>query len=153
MFKIMSLKKSVTAIVLAVGIGLVGVTSAFGSTNAGANEIVYEDDFLFNIDIPPFEIFDPELILEEAKAAGIETEGKTIEEILEELDHMYVMEEAKAAGVETEGKTVEEILEELDNMYVMEEAKAAGIKTEGKTVEEILEELDNMYVMEEAKAA
>ncbi|NDI33212.1 hypothetical protein [Chengkuizengella sediminis] len=31
--------------------------------------------------------------------------------------------EAKEAGIEAEGKTVEEILEELDTIYLMEEAE------------------------------
>nr|WP_276609490.1 DUF3221 domain-containing protein [Chengkuizengella sediminis] len=223
MYKKTSLKKSVTSIVLAVGIGLVGLTSALGSTNTESTveyigyiidkdkngmfvvegdsqeyvqsdsditwfsipnelqlddlqvgqkvkvlysdmtslfpgqftteKVIVLDDFWINIDIPPFEIPDPELILEEAEVLGLETEGKTVEEILEELDTIYLMEEAKKVGIETEGKTFEETLEELDTIYLMEEAKEAGIETEGKTFEEILEELDTIYLMEEAKEA
>ncbi|MFS1511003.1 M56 family metallopeptidase [Chengkuizengella sp. SCS-71B] len=217
-YKKTSFKKSVTAAVLAVGIGLVGLTSAMGSTNTEssveyigyisdkdmngifvvegdsqedvqtdsdrawfsipndlqlddlqvgqkvkvlysdmtslfpeqftAEKVIVLDDFWVNIDIPSYEIFDTELILEEAKELGIETEGKTIEEILEELDHIYLMEEAKEVGIDTEGKAVEEIMEELDHIYLMEEAKEVGIETEGKTIEEILEEVDNIYLME-----
>lgn len=107
-----------------------------------------------------------EQIIEMAENAGIDTDGKTIEEIEEEMKEIrpnpnekltdeQIIERAEQAGIDTEGKSIEEIQEELREAMpemgkdggklnvddVKEQAEEAGIETEGKTIEEIQTEL------------
>lgn len=61
-------------------------------------------------------------------------------ELLERQNHASVVEDAKRAGVSTEGTTLE-ILERINHASVVEDAKRAGVSTEGTTLE-ILERIN-----------
>ncbi len=107
-----------------------------------------------------------EQIIDMAENAGIDTDGKTIEEIEEEMMEIrpnpnenltdeQIIERAEQAGIDTEGKSIEEIQEELREAMpemgkddgklneddVKKQAEEAGIETEGRTIEEIQTEL------------
>jgi predicted RNase H-like HicB family nuclease len=75
---------------------------------------------------PDIEEMSEEEILKMAEQAGIDTEGKTIEEVQEELKENQpemgeggpmneedLIKKAEEAGIDTDGKTTEEIMEEL----------------------------------------
>lgn len=78
-------------------------------------------------------------VVEQAKRAGVSTEGTTLE-ILERINHADVVKQAKRAGVSTEGTTLE-ILERINHADVVKQAKRAGVSTEGTTLE-ILERIN-----------
>ncbi|MBO1510950.1 hypothetical protein [Metabacillus bambusae] len=72
----------------------------------------------------------------------------------EELSDEEIIEMAEQAGIETDGKTIEEVQEELrenrpamgkgdriNEEELIQRAEEAGIETDGKTAEEIMEEL------------
>ena len=80
-----------------------------------------------------------EEIVQQAKRAGVSTEGSTME-ILERINHAEVVEQAKRAGVSTKGSTME-ILERINHAEVVEQAKRAGVSTKGSTME-ILERIN-----------
>ena len=75
----------------------------------------------------------------ETKKQEDDSELSTIE-ILEKRNHARVVEQARRAGVSTEGSTVD-ILERMNHARVVEEARRAGVSTEGSTVD-ILERMN-----------
>ena len=77
-------------------------------------------------------------VVEQAKRAGVSTDGTTIE-ILERINHADVVKQAKKAGVSTDGTTIE-ILERINHADVVKQAKRAGVSTDGTTIE-ILERI------------
>ena len=79
-----------------------------------------------------------ERVVEQAKRAGVSTEGSTTD-ILERISHARVVEQAKRAGVSTEGSTTD-ILERISHARVVEQAKREGVSTEGSTTD-ILERI------------
>lgn len=74
-----------------------------------------------------------ERVVEQAKRAGVSTEGSTTD-ILERISHARVVEQAKREGVSTEGSTLE-IMERINHAEVVKQAKRAGVSTEGSTLE------------------
>ncbi|GGA54087.1 hypothetical protein GCM10007416_29060 [Kroppenstedtia guangzhouensis] len=95
-----------------------------------------------------------------AKYWGIDTRGKTDQEIKQELQKKWeerILEHAKGWGINTQGKTVDQIKQELRKKWkkqgmkpngkwkkqVLEHAKRWGIDTRGKTMEQIRQELRN----------
>ncbi|NDI34487.1 hypothetical protein [Chengkuizengella sediminis] len=106
---------------------------------------------------------------ERAAKLGIETDGKSFEEVMaaiQELHEVKVIEKAEELGIDTNGKSIEEIQEELrayasvhgkeklaenwdelteeqQNRFIESVAKL-GIETEGKSIEEIQEELKTL---------
>lgn len=89
-------------------------------------------------------------VVEQAKRAGVSTEGTTLE-ILERINHADVVEQAKRAGVSTEGTTLE-ILERINHADVVDQARRAGVSSEGTTLE-ILERINHADVVKQAKRA
>ena len=79
-----------------------------------------------------------ERVVNDAKKAGVSTEGSTID-ILERINHQRVVNDAKKAGVSTEGSTID-ILERINHQRVVNDAKKAGVSTEGSTTD-ILERI------------
>ena len=55
-------------------------------------------------------------------------------ELLEKKNHARVVEQAKRAGVSTEGSTID-ILDRINHAEVVEQAKRAGVSTEGSTID------------------
>lgn len=89
-------------------------------------------------------------VVEQARHAGVSTEGTTLE-ILERINHADVVKQAKRAGVSTEGSTLE-ILERINHADVVEQARRAGVSTEGSTLE-ILERINHADVVKQARRA
>ena len=87
-------------------------------------------------------------VVEQAKEAGVSTEGSTLD-ILERINHANVVEQAKEAGVSTKGSTLD-ILERINHANVVEQAKEAGVSTKGSTLD-ILERINHASVIEQAK--
>jgi len=88
--------------------------------------------------------------VEQAKRAGVSTEGSTLD-ILERISHANAVEQAKRAGVSTEGSTLD-ILERISHANAVEQAKRAGVSTEGSTLD-ILERISHANAVEQAKRA
>ena len=83
----------------------------------------------------------------EGNSSVIKNDGqKSTSEILEEQIHASVVEQAKKAGVSTEGSTTE-ILERINHASVVEQAKKAGVSTEGSTLD-ILDRIQHARVVE-----
>ncbi|MFS1514734.1 hypothetical protein VQL36_20325 [Chengkuizengella sp. SCS-71B] len=110
MLKKPSLKKSVTATVLAVGIGLVGVSSVLAGSQISNNN------------------------LKQAEELGIDTNGKTVEEINVEIEAITDAARANAAAVTAVAADKE--------AATLKQAKELDIDTNGKTVEEINVEIE-----------
>ena len=89
-------------------------------------------------------------VVEQARRAGVSTEGTTLE-ILERINHADVVKQARRAGVSTEGTTLE-ILERINHADVVKQARRAGVSTEGSTLE-ILERINHADVVKQAQRA
>ena len=120
------------------------------TSTTSSNKLI--DDNMSNPDIQSNEDNDEELstlellerrnhadVVEQAKRAGVSTEGTTLE-ILERINHADVVKQARRAGVSTEGSTLE-ILERINHADVVKQAQRAGVSTEGTSLE-ILERIN-----------
>ncbi|NBI31114.1 hypothetical protein [Chengkuizengella marina] len=77
------------------------------------------------------------------KGMNLENLAEKWDELTEEQQNQF-FERAAKLGIETDGKSFEEVvasLQELHEVRVIERAEEAGIETDGKTIEEIQEEL------------
>ncbi|NDI34819.1 hypothetical protein [Chengkuizengella sediminis] len=77
------------------------------------------------------------------KGMNLEKLAEKWDELTEEQQNQF-FERAAGLGIETDGKSFEEVmasLQELHEARVIERAEEAGIETEGKSIEEIQEEL------------
>ncbi|MFS1511203.1 hypothetical protein VQL36_02015 [Chengkuizengella sp. SCS-71B] len=77
------------------------------------------------------------------KGMNLENLAEKWDEFSEEQQNQF-FERAAKLGIETDGKSIEEVLAALQDLHevrVIEKAEELGIDTEGKTIEEIQEEL------------
>ncbi|MFS1514730.1 M56 family metallopeptidase [Chengkuizengella sp. SCS-71B] len=147
MFKKTSFKKSVATTALTVGMGLVGLTSALAGP----------------------QIFNEEIILKQAEELGIETDGKTLEEINVEIEAItdaarateaearkmeaeaQALKQAKELDIDTVGKTLNQVMQEVNDALFLKQAKELGIDTAGKTAGQLDEEVRKLQLVKQAE--
>ncbi|MGG3737331.1 hypothetical protein [Aeribacillus pallidus] len=90
-------------------------------------------------------------ILKGIETYEIETEGKTLKEVANEVREAHLFEEADKLGIETNGKELKEIAKVVAEAKLLQEAETYGIETEGKELRDIRKEVKEAKLYEKAE--
>ncbi|MDP5273935.1 hypothetical protein [Chengkuizengella axinellae] len=144
--KFLSLAVAATLVVSAVGVG-----SAFANENGEGNNKgkalkMNQEKFIETWSQLSDEEKEAKLF-EHAEKLGIDTKGKTFEDVqteLQELREVRLIERAEKQGIETDGKSIEEIKEELKANAPKHGKRGSGQKGKGLNLEKLAENWDDL---------
>ncbi|WLR50541.1 hypothetical protein LC040_14930 [Bacillus tianshenii] len=92
--------------------------------------------------------FHKEHLLQKAKELGIETEGKELQDVANEVRQAAMNTAAKELGIEVADKTPQELHQAIHEAKILQAAEKLGVKTEGRELNEVMADIHTNHAEE-----